>query len=183
MRKDEAIKLILEQYPSSYVISTCGHITRDLYNISDRSEHFYMVGAMGMAAPVALGVALCKSDRQIVILDGDGSFLMNLGIVSMIGQQKPNNLIHIVLDNGMHESTGGQRTVAMSNITSAAISLGYRYGVKIETREEWYSMIPMPEPGPKLIHLKIGPRSEKIGKRVEWTPSEIVSRFRTALEV
>jgi sulfopyruvate decarboxylase subunit beta len=180
LKKDEAIKLVLERFPFSYVVSTCGHISRDLYNIRDRSEHFYMVGSMGMAAPIALGLAITKSDHQIVILDGDGSFLMNLGVISMIGQQQPKNIIHVVLDNGMHESTGGQRTVVMADIAEVAVKMGYRFGVRITTREEWLE--PLPEVGPVLIHMKVEPRSERIGKRVEWTPSEIVSRFSAVFE-
>ncbi|MBJ6363214.1 thiamine pyrophosphate-dependent enzyme [Paenibacillus sp. GCM10012307] len=180
MRKDEAIRLVLERFPFSYVISTCGHISRDLYNIKDRSEHFYMVGSMGIAAPVALGLAVTNPEKQILILDGDGSFLMNLGAAAMIGEQKPSNLVHVVLDNGMHESTGGQRTIGMDGMTTAVLSMGYKHGVKIESHLDWQQALP-PE-GPLLVHIKIDPRTEKIGKRVEWTPQEILSRFSVALK-
>ncbi|WP_211749307.1 thiamine pyrophosphate-dependent enzyme [Paenibacillus sp. Marseille-Q4541] len=180
MRKDEAIKLVLEKFPSAYVVSTCGHISRDLYNIRDRKEHFYMVGSMGIAAPVALGLALTNSNKQILILDGDGSFLMNLGVTSMIGEQKPTNLIHVVLDNAMHESTGGQRTIGMDGMTTAVLSMGYKHGMKIHNHQELQQAIP--DEGPVLIHMKIEPRTEKIGKRVEWTPQQILSRFSAAIK-
>lgn len=180
MRKDEAIKHVLERFPSAYVISTCGHISRDLYNIQDRNEHFYMVGSMGIAAPVALGVALTNPRKQILILDGDGSFLMNLSVTAMIGEQKPSNLIHVVLDNGMHESTGGQRTIGMEGMTVAVLSMGYRYGVRINNYQDWRQTLP--DEGPVLIHIKIDPRTEKIGKRVEWTPQQILSRFSAVIK-
>ncbi|MCK6075216.1 thiamine pyrophosphate-dependent enzyme [Paenibacillus silvae] len=179
MRKDEAIQLILDQFPIAYIVSTCGHITRDLYNKCDREEHFYMVGSMGMAAPVALGLALANEHQQIVILDGDGSFLMNLGAAAMIGQQQPRNLIHVVLDNGMHESTGGQRTIGMENMTTAVLSMGYKAGLKMDKHEDWQQL--HHHEGPVLIHIKVDPRTEKVGKRVEWTPQQILSRFSKAI--
>lgn len=181
MEKHEAIKLVLEQFSQSYIVSTCGHISRDLYNIRDRVENFYMVGSMGMAAPVALGLALTQPEKQFVILDGDGSLLMNLGIMSMIGQQCPKNLIHIVIDNGLHESTGGQQTVPLTNLKEIAIKLGYRSAIEVNSSKEWRVDIPAAE-GPTLIHFKVNPRSEKIGKRVGWTPQEIVKRFSTKLQ-
>lgn len=179
MRKDEAIQLMLDQFPDAYIVSTCGHITRDLYNLCDRKEHFYMVGSMGMAAPVALGLALANEQRQILILDGDGSFLMNLGAAAMIGEQQPHNLVHAVLDNGMHESTGGQRTVGMEHMTTAVLSMGYRAGLKMQHHEDWQQVQNVE--GPILIHIKVDPRTEKIGKRVEWTPQQILSRFSEAI--
>lgn len=180
MEKHEVIKLVLEHFPQAYIVSTCGHISRDLYNIKDRVKNFYMVGSMGMAAPVALGLALVQPDKQFIILDGDGSLLMNLGIMSMIGQQCPKNLIHIVLDNGMHESTGGQQTVPLTNIKDIATKLGYRFAIEVNSSKDWRGDVSTE--GPTLVHFKINPRSEKIGKRVEWTPQEIVKRFSTNLQ-
>lgn len=175
LKKQEAMNLILKRFPSAHIVSTCGHISRDLYNLDDRVENFYMVGSMGMAAPVALGLSLVKPNVPFVILDGDGSLLMNLGILSMIGQQGPKNLIHVILDNGMHESTGGQKTVPLKNITDIALQMGYKFAVEIESIEDWTQEIP--SEGPVLIHIRIQPRSEKVGKRVHWTPQEIVQRF------
>jgi phosphonopyruvate decarboxylase len=180
LEKHEAIKLVLEYFPEAYFVSTCGHISRDLYNLKDRTQNFYMVGSMGMAAPVALGLALTQPNKQFIILDGDGSLLMNLGIMSMIGHQQPKNLIHVILDNGMHESTGGQKTVPLMKLTNTALSIGYSFAMEVSSYKEWRKNIPTE--GPILIHIKINPRFEKVGKRVEWTPQEIVTRFTTDLQ-
>jgi sulfopyruvate decarboxylase subunit beta len=180
LNKHEAIQLVLEHFPQAFIVSTCGHISRDLYNIKDRTQNFYMVGSMGMAAPVALGLSLVQPNKPFIILDGDGSLLMNLGIMSMIGQQCPKNLIHIVLDNGMHESTGGQKTVPLTNIKDIATKIGYRLAIEVNSSKNW--PLNISTEGPTLIHIKIDPRSEKIGKRVEWTPQEIVKRFSTNLQ-
>lgn len=180
MNKQEAMQLVLDRFPSAYLVSTCGHISRDLYNLRDRPENLYMVGSMGMAAPVALGIALVQPEKQVVILDGDGSFLMNLGITAMIGQQRPQNLIHVILDNGMHESTGGQKSVPLVNVAEMARQIGYRSAVEVTGRDDWEQGIP--SRGPVLIHMRVSPRTNKIGKRVEWTPQQIVSRFRTSLQ-
>ena len=179
MEKHEAIKLVLNNFPDDFIISTCGHITRDLYNIKDRNKNFYMVGSMGMAAPVALGLSLAQPNNRFVILDGDGALLMNLGIMSMIGQQCPSNLIHVVLDNGMHESTGGQQSVPLSNIKDIAINMGYHRAIEVNSFKDWQT--DFSTEGPTLVHIRINPRSEKIGKRVEWTPQEIVNRFTNSL--
>lgn len=178
MNKHDAIQLILGQFPSAYLVSTCGHISRDLYNINDRARNFYMVGSMGMAAPVGLGLSTVYPDVPLVVLDGDGSFLMNMGIITMIGHQKPKNFIHVVLDNGMHEKTGGQRTVPLVNVTDIALQVGYEYAIEINSGQKSFDL---PNEGPGLIHIKVEPRSEKIGKRVHWTPQEIVQRFTNEL--
>lgn len=140
MNKHDAIQLILGQFPSAYLVSTCGHISRDLYNINDRARNFYMVGSMGMAAPVGLGLSTVYPDVPLVVLDGDGSFLMNMGIITMIGHQKPKNFIHVVLDNGMHESTGGQRTVPLVNVTDIALQVGYEYAIEINSGQKSFDL-------------------------------------------
>lgn len=179
MNKESALELVLEAFPNAYFISSNGYITRDFYNLKDREQHFYMLGSMGMAAPVALGLALVHPDQDFVILDGDGSFLMNLGIVAIIGNECPRNLIHVVLDNGMHESTGGQKTVPFPNAVGVARNAGYAHGFKVYEPDDW--RIPYLRKGPVLIHMMIDPREGKIGNRVEWTPQQIVSRFTWAL--
>lgn len=179
MKKNEAIQLILDRFPQAYIVSTCGHISRDLYNLQDRSKNFYMLGSMGMAAPVALGLSLVQPNKQFIILDGDGSFLMNQGIIAMIGYHQPPNLIHVILDNGLHESTGGQKTIPLVNITQIALQVGYRFGIEVISHEDWEQEIPIE--GPILVHMRIEPRSKNVGRRVHWTPQQIVSRFTSTL--
>ena len=173
-----AIIAVRERFPASLYISTCGFITRDLYNIADRPENFYLVGSMGMAAPVGLGVALARPERHVVVLDGDGSFAMNLGVLPMIAEQRP-NLVHVVLDNGAHESTGGQRPVAVADPAGLAVAAGYRAAATVDSTQGLLEARCAPD-GPTLIHVRCEQRGKAAGKRVELTPQQLVARFRAA---
>ncbi|WP_023589771.1 thiamine pyrophosphate-dependent enzyme [Streptomyces thermolilacinus] len=174
----DAIRAITEKFPTSLYVSTCGFITRDLYNTADRPENFYLVGSMGMAAPVGLGVALARPGRQVVVLDGDGSFAMNPGALPMIAEHGP-DLVHVVLDNGVHESTGGQRPVRVADPVGLALAAGYSAAYTVASAQELAAV--RPEPGvPSLLHIRCAPRGAHAGKRVEWTPQQLVERFRAA---
>lgn len=173
-----AIAAVRDRFPDSLYVSTCGFITRDLYNLDDRPENFYLVGSMGMAAPVGLGVALARPDRHVVVLDGDGSFAMNLSVLPMIAEQRP-RLLHVVLDNGAHESTGGQRPVAAADPAGLAVAAGYAAARTVDTIEG-VREAPVAEYGPTLIHVHCAQRGTAAGKRVELTPQQLVERFRAA---
>jgi phosphonopyruvate decarboxylase len=108
------------------LVSTTGYTSRELYALADRPAHFYLVGAMGCASSVGLGLALARPDLRITVLDGDGAALMRLGALAAIGLQAPPNLLHVVLDNRMHESTGGQATAAARiDLAALAANCGY----------------------------------------------------------
>ena len=109
MNKDSAINFIINNIDGP-LISANGYISRNLYGIKDLNSNFYMIGSMGLASSIGLGVALKNKKKKIFVLDGDGNILMNLGSLTTIGTLKPQNLVHIVLDNGIHESTGNQPT-------------------------------------------------------------------------
>ena len=96
------------------VIGGIGNCNFDLHGAGDRPQNFYMLGSMGMAVPIGLGVALAQPERQIIVLEGDGSILMNLGCLSTIGMVAPPNLTVIVWDNGAYQMTGGQATATAS---------------------------------------------------------------------
>ena len=85
------------------VISTTGMISREVFSHNDRQQNFYMIGSMGLASSFALGIAKSNPNKKIIILDGDGSFLMNLGSAACIGFYNAKNIIHIVLDNFSYE--------------------------------------------------------------------------------
>ncbi|MBU9848609.1 phosphonopyruvate decarboxylase, partial [Rahnella aceris] len=105
---ERMLSLIGNEVP---IIVSTGKGGRELYTLSDREQHFYMVGSMGCASPLGLGVAL-NIDNYVLVLDGDGALLMKLGAMATIGAYKPKHLIHVLLDNGVHDSTGGQETVS-----------------------------------------------------------------------
>ena len=110
MIRKEAIEIAIKEIGNQPIISANGYISRDLYNVYDKHSNFYMIGSMGLASSIGLGVALKNSKKRIFVFDGDGNILMNLGSLTTISSQKPKNLVHVVFDNSVHESTGSQPT-------------------------------------------------------------------------
>src|SRR5262249_46168883 len=120
---EDAFRSLIDAHPDAAVVSTCGHISRDLFNFHDRRGTFYLVGSMGMAAPVALGVSILRPSTTVIAIDGDGSAAMNIsGAASVAGSG--NRILHVVLDNGQHGSTGGQRVSPSGDLASVARGLG-----------------------------------------------------------
>jgi phosphonopyruvate decarboxylase len=117
---------------STVVLASTGFCGRELYAVGDRSNQLYMVGSMGCVAPLALGLALSRPDLRVVALDGDGAALMRLGALATIGAYSPSNLWHLLLDNGAHDSTGGQATVSRQ-ISFAGIAASCGYAAALET--------------------------------------------------
>lgn len=165
---------------STALVATTGKTGRELFTLADRRQHFYQVGAMGCASAVGLGVSL-RASRPIVVLDGDGAALMKLGNMATIGAEQPTNLIHVILDNGRHDSTGGQRTVSgLMSFAEVAIACGYRHAVSCHslTDLEWAVEAALQSPGPHLLHVGIRPGSISDLGRPALHPSEVARRFR-----
>ena len=120
MIRKEAMRIILEEIGDDPIISANGFISRDLFELKEKNTNFYMIGSMGLASSIGLGVAIKNPKKTIYVFDGDGNILMNLGSLTTIGTIKPKNFIHIIFDNHAHESTGGQPTntknISISNI-------------------------------------------------------------------
>jgi phosphonopyruvate decarboxylase len=165
------------------VIATTGKTGRELFTLDDRDQHLYQVGSMGGASGMALGVAL-NSRKRVVVLDGDGAALMKLGSFATIGAYGPDNLVHIVLDNGVHDSTGGQATVSSSvDFAGVALACGYRYAAVCDDLagfgRAW--SVANQEGGPAMIHARIKPGSlEKLG-RPTIRPDAVARRFKAFL--
>lgn len=165
------------------IIATTGKCGRELFTLADRPQHLYQVGSMGGASAMALGVAL-NTDRPVIVLDGDGAALMKLGAFATIGAQAPENLTHIVLDNGVHDSTGGQQTVSASvDFAAVALDCGYGYAASCDDlqgfAQAWRAAAA--RPGPRLIHARIAPGSmAKLG-RPTVSPAEVAQRFKSFL--
>ncbi|KOV63457.1 thiamine pyrophosphate-dependent enzyme [Streptomyces sp. MMG1121] len=171
---------LLTRHPDAVIVSTCGFTSRELFNAADRPENFYLVGSMGMAAPIALGVALARPGRTVIALDGDGSLLMNLGVLPLIAASDA-ELLHVVVDNGMHESTGGQHTVQRSDFVALALASGYRDAARVEDGAALRAVRLTTGEGPVLLHALTAPRTGGPGRRVTHTPQEIVQRVHGAL--
>jgi phosphonopyruvate decarboxylase len=169
--------------PAAAVITTTGKCGRELFTLADRPQHLYQVGSMGGASGMALGVALNVS-RPVVVLDGDGAALMKMGTFATIGAYAPFGLVHIVLDNGVHDSTGGQRTVSNSvDFAGVALACGYGYAVSCGTLDGFASAYraAAAAPKPALIHARIAPGSmSKLG-RPTVAPADVARRFKAFL--
>jgi phosphonopyruvate decarboxylase len=166
---------------SSAIVATTGKTGRELFTLADRAQHLYQVGSMGCASGMGLGVAL-NSKRKVVVVDGDGAALMKLGTLATIGAYAPGNLVHLLLDNGVHDSTGGQATVS-PHVDFAAIALacGYRQAASCDDLAGFDAALreALAAEGPSFVHMRIAPGSlEKLG-RPTIPPHEVARRFRT----
>ena len=127
MKRRDAIAKIMSAINDELVLCNIGFPSRELYDIDDRNENFYMIGSMGLVSSIGLGLALAKPNKKIVIIDGDGSFLMNLGSVITTFAQNPSNLTWIVINNKAYGSTGNQETYAKNlNLKEMAKSVGIK---------------------------------------------------------
>ncbi|MEM9539237.1 MAG: phosphonopyruvate decarboxylase [Cyanobacteria bacterium P01_E01_bin.42] len=180
----EALKTITEVVPDrAALIATTGKTGRELFTLGDRPQQFYVVGSMGGASAIALGIAL-QVDIPVVAIDGDGAALMKLGNFATIGFQAPGNLIHIILDNGVHDSTGGQATVSPGiDFGAIAIACGYRSARSTDDLGVFaeFLTLAVQQPGPHLIRLQIQPGSISPLGRPTITPEQLARRFRTFL--
>jgi phosphonopyruvate decarboxylase len=165
------------------VIATTGKCGRELFTLADRPQHLYQVGSMGGASGMALGVAL-NTAAPVVVLDGDGAALMKLGTWATIGACRPGNLTHILLDNGVHDSTGGQPTVSASvDFAAVALACGYRYAVSCRTLDGFEAAYQRAADAakPALIHVRIAPGSMARLGRPTIAPAEVARRFKRFL--
>jgi len=165
------------------VVATTGKCGRELFTLADRPQHIYQVGSMGGASGMALGVAL-NTTKKIVVLDGDGAALMKLGTFATIGAYAPTNLVHILLDNGVHDSTGGQATVSATvDFAGVALACGYGYAASCADLDGFATAFAEASVAgrPALIHMRIAPGSmDKLG-RPTVKPEAVARRFKAFL--
>ena len=120
MTRKQAIEKIMENVTDQIVVASTGMICRELFQINDRNRNFYMLGSLGNALAIGLGMAI-NSKHKIIVISGDGAVLMSLGTLVLHKKLNPNNLEHYILDNNCHASTGGQRTCSdMINFANMA---------------------------------------------------------------
>ena len=182
MIRKEAITILADFIKNNPVISANGHISRELFNVYDKNSNFYMIGSMGLASSIGLGVALSNPKKKIFIFDGDGNILMNLGSLITIGMTKPKNLVHIIFDNSSHESTGGQPT-ATNKIQLSKIAKSANYKVfQVKTKNQLVKILQKIKliPGPIMIIVKIE-KGGVISKRINIEPTKIKNRFMDSL--
>ncbi len=180
MKRYEAIEVVTKELNcNELVISANGRISRELFSINDSPNNFYMLGSMGLASSIGFGLAYNLPDRKVVVIDGDGNILMNLGSLATIGHFAPKNLVHIVLDNEMHASTGGQSTVSnTTRLEEVARFTGYRRIKKVISSEDLQKVVKevMSSEGPSFVLVKIE-KGDKETPRVPYEPIYIKNRF------
>ncbi|MEQ9482615.1 phosphonopyruvate decarboxylase [Coleofasciculus sp. F4-SAH-05] len=169
--------------PDDILLATTGYTGRELYAIEDRSNQLYMVGSMGCVSSLGLGVALAQPHRRVIAIDGDGAALMRLGAFATIGYERPPNLLHILLDNQRHESTGGQSTVSASiNFGAIAKACGYEQVAVATTPEQVKALTQHPSEQLMFIHVKIKPGIPDKLPRPKITPLEVAQRLRQFIQ-
>ncbi|QOG20204.1 hypothetical protein FOM02_25485 [Bradyrhizobium sp. SEMIA] len=158
-RFDVTSRLIAKLKHEEAVIGGIGNTNFDLWAAGHRPQNFYMLGSMGLAFPIALGVALAQPDRRVFALEGDGSLLMQLGALSTIAALKPKNLIMIVMDNGIYQITGAQPTPAASvaDIVGIATASGLANSAWAADEEDFERLVDeaMSRSEPSLIAVRI----------------------------
>ncbi len=180
----QALGALLELLTDQPVIICNGFASREVFKIADRPSHFYMIGSMGVAAAIGLGVALAKPGKKVVVFDGDGNVLMGMGTLATVGALKPKNFVHVVFDNELYGSTGNQptysRVVRLDHVAKAA---GYVNVERVLEREdlvyEFKDMLG--KDGPSLLLVKVNELVEDAG-RVMIEPPEMTLRFKKSLE-
>ena len=183
----QAIEGVLEHIgDNDLVVSTTGMISREVFATRDRPGNFYMIGSMGLASSLGLGLALLCPTRRVVVLEGDGSALMSLGALALIASEAPENLLHIVLDNEAYESTGGQPSITSSvRIADVGRAVGYRSADLVRDLDGIRSALSeySGSAGPRLLLIKVGIAPVEGIARVSHSPTEIRERFKHEVEM
>jgi len=184
MNKLDALRPIMKALSEHLVIACNGMIGREVHACEgDRHDRFYMIGSMGIGSAMGLGVARSLPGRKVAIVDGDGNVLMGMGNLAQIASEAPQNLVHVCLDNGVHASTGGQRTIATQiRLEEIARAAGYPTALRVETPEELErALAELPSAAkPAFLLVVVEPGTVKGIARVEVEPPEIARRFRRA---
>lgn len=184
MKGTEAFQEILPLIKGEPIVHANGYICRESFKVEDREGNFYMIGSMGLASSIGLGVALCRPDKKVIIFDGDGNVLMSMGTLAMIAASAPKNLVHVVFDNQVYESTGKQRSLSGSvPLEEVARSSGYPVALKVTEKEDLKPAFErvMASQGPSFLLIKVDPDFDPATGRVTHTPEEIKARFMKSL--
>ena len=179
--RERALREIIDHTPvhGSILVGTTGYTGRELFAIDDRDNQLYMVGSMGCASSFALGLSLARPDLEVTVVDGDGAGLMRMGNFATVGSYGRGNLAHVLLDNGVHESTGSQATVS-ANVDFADIAAACGYGMALDGTglaviRELYARKDVD--GARFAHLKITPGTQADLPRPDTSPADVLRRL------
>lgn len=159
-----------------------GYICRESFSIGDRPQNFYMIGSMGLASAIGLGLALTRAETTVVF-DGDGNLLMNLGVLPLAAALAPRNFVHVVFDNEVYGSTGNQRSISSAvRLDRLARAAGYRTVTAVTEADDIADAVRdgVASRGPHFVLAKVT-TEEAMVARIPYTPHELRDRFRTAV--
>jgi thiamine pyrophosphate-dependent acetolactate synthase large subunit-like protein len=181
--RTEASKYLVGKLKDELVVTSLGNEKYDLRSGGDRDRNFYNWNAMGMASSMGLGLAMARPELKVIVYDGDGSLLMNLGSLATIASREPKNLIHIVWDNRSYAMTGGQPTATAfrTDLAAMAKGAGYPKVERVETLAAFQNAADraLDEPGPWFIHCLIK-ETPVVGGGLP-SPTAIKHRFMDAI--
>jgi thiamine pyrophosphate-dependent acetolactate synthase large subunit-like protein len=179
----EATQYVASRLTTELVVASLGNAKYDLFRARDRALNFYMWNSMGMACSMGLGLAMAQPERRVIVLDGDGSLLMNLGSLATEAMRRPRNFIHIVWDNRQYQLTGGQptHTAFGADLARIAEGAGYEQTERVETLDAFRSGFDraMSGSGPWFILALVNTSTSK--DRPPKSPTYIKHRFMNEL--
>jgi sulfopyruvate decarboxylase subunit beta len=159
----EIIETVAPFLAGKAIVSNLGWPSKELYAILHQNSNFYMLGSMGMATPIGLGISL-SSKKDVIVIDGDGSLLMNPGVLATAAHFAPDNLTILAIDNSSYGSTGSQKTLTGSCVDLELVARGFGIGntVKVSTREELIDAMRAENTGLKFIHALAVPGNRDV---------------------
>lgn len=174
----EAISEVAAAAENALIVCNIGFPSRELYAAADRPENFYMLGSMGLASSIGLGLALARPERKVIVLDGDGSVLMNLGTLATIGHHAPDNYLLVILDNCCYGSTGSQPTCTSqrTDLALVARAAGVQHICTVTTPEGLIGALP----GHGVVVARVDSGNADV-PIIDVTPERILERFMGSL--
>ena len=161
LSREEVIRSVAHAADTDVIVATTGKAGRELYEIREvlgqgHQQDFLTVGSMGYCSSLALGIALQKTQKKVWCIDGDGAMLMHMGVLAIIGDKKPGNLVHVVINNGAHESVGGMPTAAKAlDLSKIACACGYPRVVVAATKADLEKALQMAKKSTELIFIEV----------------------------
>ncbi len=183
MTEADVFGILLGTSVDEAIVVANGYLSRQAFSCRDLSTNFYMLGSMGLALSIGLGVALAQPRRRVVVIDGDGNLLMSLGALTMVGHTRPPNLMHIVIDNQRYASTGGQGSISGSvRMARLALAAGYLTASEVDDQAALSRILEemRAKDGPSFLRVPVSAGFE-IAPRVTRLPDEIARTFKKAL--
>jgi len=176
MKRMQAIALAAEAAAAqnALLVGNIGYPSRELFAVHDRPENFYMLGSMGLASSIGLGLALAQTKRKVIVLDGDGSVLMNLGTLATIAHHAPENYLLVILDNCCYGSTGSQPTC--THLGTDLVALAKAAGIKNVRKVERPGDLAEALQGKGVIVAKVKAGNATV-PIISLSPKEIIERF------